>query len=76
MTKNLPLSLQKWEHYLAYGPQSWEKIIEADWRRRVGLRFMYKVLQLDPQTYTDRVRTFAAHEYGFAPDTTYCTCQG
>ncbi|KAI0769083.1 Mus7/MMS22 family-domain-containing protein [Trametes elegans] len=46
-----------WNFYLSFGSQSWEKIIEPDWRRRVGLRFMYKMLQLDPPaylTYTDR----------------------
>ncbi|CDO69890.1 hypothetical protein BN946_scf184884.g49 [Trametes cinnabarina] len=46
-----------WNFYFSFGPQSWEKIIEPDWRRRVGLRFMYMLLQLDPPaytTYTDR----------------------
>ncbi|KAI0655367.1 Mus7/MMS22 family-domain-containing protein [Cubamyces menziesii] len=40
-----------WDFYLSFGPQSWEKIIEPDWRRRVGLRFMYMLLQLDPPAY-------------------------
>ncbi|KAI0715629.1 Mus7/MMS22 family-domain-containing protein [Cerioporus squamosus] len=47
-----------WEFFLDYyGPQSWERIIEPCWRRRVGLRFMYMLLQLDPPAYlrlTDR----------------------
>ncbi|KAI9066820.1 hypothetical protein FKP32DRAFT_1673568 [Trametes sanguinea] len=41
-----------WNFYFSFGPQSWEKIIEPDWRRRVGLRFMYMLLQLDPPAYT------------------------
>ncbi|KDQ61632.1 hypothetical protein JAAARDRAFT_31105 [Jaapia argillacea MUCL 33604] len=40
-----------WSMYLTLGAQSWEKIIEPFWRRRVGVRFMYKVLQLDPSAY-------------------------
>ena len=42
---------QEWGHYLQYGPESWEKIIEPDGKRRVGLRFMYMVLKLDPSAY-------------------------
>ncbi|KZT27796.1 hypothetical protein NEOLEDRAFT_1130281 [Neolentinus lepideus HHB14362 ss-1] len=41
-----------WSHYLALGPQSWERIIDAFCRRRVGLRFMYMVLQSDPSAYS------------------------
>lgn len=33
-------------------PQSWERIIDASWRHRVGLRFMLMLLRLDPETYT------------------------
>ncbi|EPQ56427.1 hypothetical protein GLOTRDRAFT_138160 [Gloeophyllum trabeum ATCC 11539] len=44
---------REWSHYLALGPQSWERIIEAAWRRRVGLRFMYMVLRSDPRAYHD-----------------------
>ncbi|OBZ69025.1 hypothetical protein A0H81_11232 [Grifola frondosa] len=46
-----------WSFFLSLGPQSWERIIDPIWRRRVGLRFMYMVLQLDPSAYpayTDR----------------------
>lgn len=45
---------QDWNHYLQYGSESWEKIIEPDWKRRVGLRFMYKMLELDPPAYPVR----------------------
>lgn len=30
---------------------SWEKIIDVSWRRRVGLRFMFTFLQVDPAAY-------------------------
>ncbi|KAI0916960.1 hypothetical protein AcW2_007217 [Taiwanofungus camphoratus] len=46
-----------WSLYLTLGPQSWERIIDTTWRRRVGLRFMFMLLQLDPSaypTFTDR----------------------
>ncbi|KZT09203.1 uncharacterized protein LAESUDRAFT_675011 [Laetiporus sulphureus 93-53] len=42
---------KNWDFYLLMGPQSWEKIIDVAWRRHVGLRFMWKVLQLDPIAY-------------------------
>ncbi|CCL98524.1 uncharacterized protein FIBRA_00523 [Fibroporia radiculosa] len=41
-----------WSLYLTLGPQSWERIIDSSWRRRVGLRFMLMLLRLDPQAYT------------------------
>ncbi|KII85768.1 hypothetical protein PLICRDRAFT_44168 [Plicaturopsis crispa FD-325 SS-3] len=46
-----------WSRYLTMGPQSWERIIDPSWRRRVGLRFMFMMLRLDPPAYlthTDR----------------------
>ncbi|KAH9851730.1 Mus7/MMS22 family-domain-containing protein [Lenzites betulinus] len=46
-----------WNFYFSFGPQSWETIPNATRRRRVGLRFMYTLLQLDSPaylTYTDR----------------------
>ncbi|PCH39845.1 hypothetical protein WOLCODRAFT_142800 [Wolfiporia cocos MD-104 SS10] len=46
-----------WSLYLTLGPQSWERIINTAWRRRVGLRFMLMLLRLDPSAYdafTDR----------------------
>jgi len=45
---------QKWDTFLELGPMSWEKIIDASWRRRVGLRFMFMLLRLDPEAYTTR----------------------
>lgn len=33
------------------GQQSWEKIIDDSWRRRVGLRFNLTLLRLDPGAY-------------------------
>lgn len=33
------------------GQQSWEKIIDDSWRRRVGLRFNLMLLRLDPAAY-------------------------
>ncbi|TFY61854.1 hypothetical protein EVJ58_g4250 [Rhodofomes roseus] len=41
-----------WSWYLTLGPQSWEKISDDSWRRRVGLRFMMMVLRLDPSAYS------------------------
>jgi len=40
-----------WSFYLALGSQSWERIIDGSWRRRVGFRFMYMFLRLDPSSY-------------------------
>jgi hypothetical protein len=37
---------------LELGSMSWEKIIDASWRRRVGLRFMFMLLRFDPEAYT------------------------
>ncbi|KAI0079439.1 hypothetical protein K474DRAFT_1639613 [Panus rudis PR-1116 ss-1] len=41
-----------WSLYFSLGPQSWERIIDSSWRRRVGLRFMLRLLDLDPTAYT------------------------
>ena len=43
---------QKWDTFLELGSMSWEKIIDASWRRRVGLRFMFMLLRFDPEAYT------------------------
>ncbi|KAH7927866.1 hypothetical protein BV22DRAFT_245793 [Leucogyrophana mollusca] len=43
--------LREWSLYMKLGPQSWERIIDATWRRRVGLRFNFTLLQLDPGAY-------------------------
>ncbi|KAG6334435.1 hypothetical protein ID866_4656 [Astraeus odoratus] len=40
-----------WSLYMKLGQQSWEKIIDASWRRRVGLRFNLSLLRLDPSAY-------------------------
>ncbi|KAL4063194.1 Mus7/MMS22 family-domain-containing protein [Scleroderma citrinum] len=40
-----------WSLYMKLGQQSWEKIINASWRRRVGLRFNLSLLHLDPSAY-------------------------
>ncbi|RPD62610.1 hypothetical protein L226DRAFT_458818, partial [Lentinus tigrinus ALCF2SS1-7] len=50
--------VKAWSFYLSFGSQSWESIVEPDWRRRVGLRFMYMVLQLDPPAYTNYMDAF------------------
>ena len=36
---------------MQWGAESWSKIIGAAGKRRVGLRFMFVVLQLDPMAY-------------------------
>ncbi|EGO22248.1 hypothetical protein SERLADRAFT_472803, partial [Serpula lacrymans var. lacrymans S7.9] len=36
-----------WSLFMKLGPQSWERIIDPAWRRRVGLRFTFTLLQLD-----------------------------
>ncbi|OSX59709.1 hypothetical protein POSPLADRAFT_1048198 [Postia placenta MAD-698-R-SB12] len=38
--------------------RSWERIIDSSWRRRVGLRFMLSVLQLDPSAYSSYKERF------------------
>ncbi|KAH7914631.1 Mus7/MMS22 family-domain-containing protein [Hygrophoropsis aurantiaca] len=43
--------IRDWSLYMKLGPQSWERIIDATWRRRVGLRFNLTLLQLDPSAY-------------------------
>ncbi|KAI6149743.1 Mus7/MMS22 family-domain-containing protein [Pisolithus tinctorius] len=40
-----------WSLYMKLGQQSWEKIIDSSWRRRVGLRFNLSLLRLDPAAY-------------------------
>lgn len=42
---------QEWAHYFQGGTESWTKILNPLGRYRVGLRFMAKVLDLDPRTY-------------------------
>lgn len=51
-------SRRDWSLYLTLGPQSWERIIDSSWRRRVGLRFMLSVLQLDPSAYSSYKERF------------------
>jgi len=49
--------LAAWSRYFDLGQESWGRIIDSSWRRRVGLRFTRVVLQLDPGaylTYQDR----------------------
>ncbi|KAI6044231.1 Mus7/MMS22 family-domain-containing protein [Pisolithus marmoratus] len=41
-----------WSLYMKLGQQSWEKIIDSSWRRRVGLRFNLSLLRLDPAAYS------------------------
>jgi hypothetical protein len=41
------------------GQQSWEKIIDDSWRRRVGLRFNVTLLRLDPGAYSVRQKVSA-----------------
>ncbi|EIW79166.1 hypothetical protein CONPUDRAFT_166954 [Coniophora puteana RWD-64-598 SS2] len=40
-----------WDFFFTLGPPAWEKIINPSWRRRVGLRFNYMLLRLDPKAY-------------------------
>ncbi|KAF9245333.1 Mus7/MMS22 family-domain-containing protein [Melanogaster broomeanus] len=42
---------KEWGLYMKLGQQSWEKIIDSSWRRRVGLRFNLTLLRLDPGAY-------------------------
>ena len=43
--------LQDWSLYFNLGRQSWQSILDSSWRRRVGLRFMFRLLQVDPMAY-------------------------
>ncbi|KIJ61983.1 hypothetical protein HYDPIDRAFT_95349 [Hydnomerulius pinastri MD-312] len=45
-------SHKDWGLYMKLGHQSWEKIIDSSWRRRVGLRFNLTLLRLDPGAYS------------------------
>ncbi|KZP26671.1 hypothetical protein FIBSPDRAFT_1040698 [Athelia psychrophila] len=49
---------RKWSSYLELGPLSWERIIDPSWRRRVGLRFMFMFLRLNPEAYPDYTDRF------------------
>lgn len=49
---SLRRTVQAWSFYLALGDKSWERITDGPWRRRVGLRFMFTLLVLDPASYT------------------------
>lgn len=42
------------------GQQSWEKIIDDSWRRRVGLRFNLMLLRLDPRAYSVRHKVYVS----------------
>lgn len=52
---------QGWGLFLDLGPHSWGRIIEGVWRRRIGMRFMYTLLKVDPCTYTVRLPLPIAH---------------
>lgn len=43
------------------GPESWERIPDPLWRRRVGLRFCLALLRLDPKAYGVS-RSLSSHE--------------
>lgn len=45
---------QDWAYFIHMGGQSWARIIDTSWRRRVGLRFMFMMLLLDPSSFTVR----------------------
>lgn len=47
---------QVWSYYLEMGSQSWTSISDTALRRRVGLRFMHRLLQLDPPAYRVRIQ--------------------
>ncbi|KAF8557733.1 hypothetical protein OG21DRAFT_1601471 [Imleria badia] len=49
-----------WGLYMKLGQQSWEKIIDDSWRRRVGLRFNLTLLRLDPGAYNKMKDDFIA----------------
>jgi hypothetical protein len=49
-----------WGLYMKLGQQSWEKIIDDSWRRRVGLRFNVTLLRLDPGAYSKMKDDFIA----------------
>ncbi|KAF9646529.1 hypothetical protein BDM02DRAFT_3171519 [Thelephora ganbajun] len=50
--------LRAWPFYLALGDKSWERITDGPWRRRIGLRFMFMLLVLDPASYTSHKNNF------------------
>ncbi|KLO13255.1 hypothetical protein SCHPADRAFT_852723 [Schizopora paradoxa] len=47
-----------WSYYLEMGSQSWTSISDSALRRRVGLRFMHRLLQLDPPAYRSHQDAF------------------
>ncbi|KAG1734801.1 Mus7/MMS22 family-domain-containing protein [Suillus lakei] len=40
-----------WKNHMHLGPESWERIPDPLWRRRVGLRFCLALLRLDSKAY-------------------------
>lgn len=45
------LPFQSWKNHMHLGPESWERIPDPLWRRRVGLRFCLALLRLDSKAY-------------------------
>ncbi|KAG0694427.1 Mus7/MMS22 family-domain-containing protein [Suillus ampliporus] len=41
-----------WKNHMHLGPESWERIPDPLWRRRVGLRFCLALLRLDSKAYS------------------------
>ncbi|KAG1746777.1 Mus7/MMS22 family-domain-containing protein, partial [Suillus paluster] len=41
-----------WKNHMHLGPESWERIPDPSWRRRVGLRFCFALLRLDSKAYS------------------------
>ncbi|OAX35443.1 hypothetical protein K503DRAFT_745949 [Rhizopogon vinicolor AM-OR11-026] len=41
-----------WKNHMHLGPESWERIPDPLWRRRVGLRFCLALLKLDSKAYS------------------------
>lgn len=54
--------LQDWSLYFNLGRQSWQNILDTSWRRRVGLRFMFRLLQVDPMAYPVSCVSWAYYE--------------
>ncbi len=43
--------MQSWSDYLALGTQSFARISDPAYSRRVGMRLLFGILKQDPQAY-------------------------
>ncbi|KAG2110321.1 Mus7/MMS22 family-domain-containing protein [Suillus discolor] len=62
-----------WKNHMHLGPESWERIPDPLWRRRVGLRFCLALLRLDSKAYNKNTHRLKAYEDYFIEVLLTCT---